>query len=194
LQTRFATIVAFMLSLSFGNANPYLDNAGDTIRGILLMYLMLCPAGAVWSIDALLHKKKGPLFVHPWPIRLLFVQMIYVYFMNGAYKLMGPNWIDGYSLHYVLGDLAITRFSPVMLPLPTFVGRLMTWSVLIWEVTFPFLVFWTWSRRAALIMGVLFHLGIFATMELGGFVPYALCMYIPLLPWGGSKPLAQSDA
>jgi hypothetical protein len=60
----------------------------------------------------------------------------------------------------------------------------MTWSVLIWEVSFPLLVLWKWTRIAALVMGVMFHLGIFATMELGGFVPYALCMYVPLLPWG----------
>jgi hypothetical protein len=189
LQTRFAVVVTWLLSMSFANANPYLDNAGDTIRGILLFYLMLCPCGAVWSVDALFRRTPPGtsvpgLYVHPWPIRLLFVQMIYIYFMNGAYKLMGANWLDGYSLHYVLGDLVITRFSPSMLPLPTWLGRVMTWSVLIWEVSFPLLVLMKWTRLAALIMGVMFHLGIFATMELGGFVPYALCMYIPLLPWG----------
>jgi hypothetical protein len=31
--------------------------------------------------------------------------------------------------------------------------------------------------------GVLFHLGIYLTMELGNFVPYALTLYLPLVPW-----------
>ncbi len=190
--TRLAAIATWVLSMSFANANPNLDNAGDTIRAIVLFYLMMCPCGAVWSVDAFLRRlvrrqpQSGPVFVHPWPIRLLFVQMIFIYFMNGLYKLMGPNWLDGTSLHYVLGDVVLTRFSPFMLEIPSWLSRGMTWSVLAWEVSFPLLVLWKWSRRAALIMGVLFHLGIFATMELGGFVPYALCMYLPMLPlWNG---------
>jgi hypothetical protein len=187
LQTRFATVLTWLLSMSFYHGNPYLENAGDTIRVILLLYLMLCPCGAVWSVDSLFRRQapaSTPLYVHPWAIRLMFVQMIYIYFMNGMYKVTGPDWLKGDSLHYVLGDLVLTRFSPMMLPLPIWLSRLMTWSVLIWEVSFPLLIWMKWTRLAALIMGVMFHLGIFATMELGGFVPYALCMYIPLLPWG----------
>ena len=183
--TRFAAVMSYVLSMSFAYANPHLDNAGDTIRVILLFYLMLCPCGAVWSVDALWKRGAGPVHVSPWPIRLMFVQMIFIYFMNGLYKLMGAEWVEGHSLHYVLGDVVMTRFSPSMFVIPAAVARVMTWTVLAWEVSFPVLVLWKWSRRAALVFGVLFHLGIFATMELGGFAPYALCMYVPLLPWGG---------
>src|SRR5262249_8850842 len=35
----------------------------------------------------------------------------------------------------------------------------------------------------ALCFGVAFHVGIGVSMELGGFVPYMLCLYMPLLPW-----------
>lgn len=189
-STRLAAVMTWLLSMSFANANPYLDNAGDTIRSILLFYLMLCPCGAAWSIDALFQRRDqgGSVFVHPWPIRLLFVQMIFIYFMNGVYKLMGADWLNGDSLHYVLGDVVLTRFSPFMVQIDDGLARWMTWSVLAWEVSFPVLVLWKWSRRAALIMGVMFHLGIFATLELGGFVPYALCMYFPLLPWERLAP------
>ncbi len=183
IMTRFAAITAWLLSMSFANANPYLDNAGDTIRLILQLYLMFSPCGAAWSVDALFARRPGPVYVHPWPLCMVFVQMIFVYFMNGLYKLFGDSWLHGYSLHYVLGDLALTRFSQSAIPLPVWMTRIMTWSVLIWEVSFPVLLITKWTRIIALVMGVLFHVGIFATMELGGFVPYALCMYLPLLPW-----------
>ncbi len=182
--TRFTAIATWLVSMSFASANPYLDNAGDTIRLILLFYLMLCPCGAAWSIDALFRRRAGPVLVHPWPIRLIFVQMIFIYWMNGLYKLFGATWLEGSSLHYVLGDVVLTRFSPVALPLPHLLTQLMTWTVLAWEVSFPLLVIFKWPRIIALFFGVMFHVGIFATMELGGFVPYALCMYLPLLPWG----------
>jgi hypothetical protein len=181
--TRPAAVVAWLMSMSFSNANPNLDNAGDTIRLILLFYLMLCPCGAVWSVDALWKRRTGPVYVYPWPICLIFVQMIFMYWMNGLSKLFGETWREGSSLHYVLGDLALSRVSQVAWPVPLFVTRIMTWTVLAWEVLFPLLVLFRWPRRLALCLGVMFHLGIFVSMELGPFVPYALCMYLPLIPW-----------
>jgi hypothetical protein len=182
--TRPAAVIAWLLSLSFQNANPKLDNAGDTIRVILLFYLMLCPCGVVWSVDALWRRRSGagPVYVHPWPICLIFVQMIFMYWMNGLYKLFGETWRDGTSLHYVLGDMALTRFSQVAWPAPIYVTRIMTWTVLAWETLLALLVIFKWPRRLALWMGVMFHLGIFVSLELGPFALYALCMYLPLIP------------
>jgi Vitamin K-dependent gamma-carboxylase len=181
--TRLAAVMTWAISISFANANPYLDNAGDSIRLILLFYLMLCPCGAVWSLDGLVKKRPRPVYVHPWPIRLIFTQMIVMYFINGLYKLFGESWLNGESLHYVLGDLVLARVSFSLLPLPFEVTRIMTWTVLTWEVSFPLLVIFKWPRRLALFFGVVFHLGIFVSMELGPFPLYALCMYLPLIPW-----------
>jgi hypothetical protein len=180
--TRLAAIVSWVLSVSFASANPYLDNAGDTIRLILLFYLMLTPCAAAWSVDA--WRRAGPRYVdvHPWAIRILLVQMMFIYVMNGLYKLFGDSWLEGNSLHYVLGDAILTRVSQRQFPLPIELTRMMTWSVLAWELSFPLLMLWKWTRRPALVFGVLFHFGIFASLELATFVPYALCMYLPLLP------------
>jgi Vitamin K-dependent gamma-carboxylase len=181
--TRVAAVATWLVSMSFANSNPYLDNAGDTIRLILLFYLMFCPSGAALSIDALFARRKGPVYVYPWPICLIIVQMIFLYFMNGLYKVFGPGWWAGNSLYYVLGDVALSRFSRVQLPISFEITRMLTWTTLAWEVSFPLLVLFKWSRRFALILGVMFHVGIGVTMELGGFVPYALCLYLPLFPW-----------
>lgn len=201
LCTRAAAISTWVLSMSFDYVNPYINNAGDTIRVILLFYLMLCPCAALWSVDACLKKWRGrraplpspapascgptsgPVYVWPWPLRLLFVQMVLIYFMNGLYKLTGPDWLEGQSLYYVLGDVTLTRVSYAQFPVPLWLTQIMTWTVLVWEVSFPLLVAVRWIRPWALGFGAAFHLGIFATMELGGFVPYMLCMYVPLLPW-----------
>ncbi|HMF16311.1 MAG TPA: HTTM domain-containing protein, partial [Gemmataceae bacterium] len=158
----------------------------DTMRGIILFYLMLCPCGAVWSIDSLLARWRGrawPVFVSPWALRLLFVQMTLIYFMNGIYKLAGPEWREGTSLYYVLSDLTLARFSYAQIDLPLWLIKFLSWSVLIWEVAFPLWVALPWTRTAALLMGVAFHVGIMLTMELGGFGPYMLTLYLPLLPW-----------
>src|SRR5262249_34355883 len=66
---------------------------------------------------------------------------------------------------------------------PFVLTQLMSWTVLVWELSFPLLVLVRWTRPIALLFGVAFHLGIFATLELGGFGPYMLVLYLPLLPW-----------
>lgn len=189
-QTRFAAIATWVLSTSFANLNPNIDNAGDVIRAIILFYLMLSPCGAVWSLDRWLTKLTEPeaparerIVISPWALRLLFIQLVLIYFMNGLYKLGGDNWLQGDSLHYVLCDVTLSRFSYAQFPVPLWLTRLATWTVLLWEAGFPLWVSVPWTRKPALFFGVLFHLGIYATMELGHFVPYVLTLYLPLLPW-----------
>ncbi len=185
--TRLNAVVVWMLSTSFANINPNIDNAGDLVRGIILFYLMLCPCGAAWSVDAWLRKRPGPVVVSPWVLRLLFVQMVCIYWCNGLHKITGEDWQTGRALYFVLGDLTLARFSYASFPGPPWLvyelTRLPTWFVLTWEATLPLLLIWRPVRNVALVFGALFHVGIWATMELGFFPPYMLCLYLPLLPW-----------
>jgi hypothetical protein len=187
LRARLAAAVVWVLSVSFANLNEYIDNAGDQIRGIALFYLMLSPCGAAWSLDSWWRRRRGreagPVQVYPWALRLLFVQMALIYCLNGLYKLSGADWRSGESLYYVLGDLTLTRVSYAQFPVPYRLTQVFSWVVVVWEAGFPLWVALPWTRRAALCFGVAFHLGILLTMELGGFVPYMLVLYLPLLPW-----------
>jgi uncharacterized membrane protein YphA (DoxX/SURF4 family) len=210
LFTRPAAVVVWLLSMSFANLNSYIDNAGDQVRYITTFYLMLTPCGAAWSLDAWLRRRfgrqSGPVFIYPWALRLLFVQLILIYTCNGLYKATGAEWQTGDSLYFVLGDLTLTRWSYAQVPVPYLVTQTLSWTVLIWEVGFPFWICLPWRGIAdsleylglswprfmlrlirniptlALAFGFLFHLGIGISMELGYFVPYMLCLYLPLLP------------
>lgn len=186
LFTRWANVATWVLAMSFANVNPYAENAGDTIRNITLFLLMFAPSGAAWSIDAVFAKRGGdrrPAYVFPWPLALLFLQMTCIYFFNGLYKAGGASWIDGDSLQLAPGDVTLTRFSIARIHPPLWATRIMTWTVLVWELTFPILALFRWSRAIALLFGVGFHLGIGLLMELGSFVPVMLVLYLPFLPW-----------
>src|SRR5439155_10512969 len=146
---------------------------------------MLSPCGAAWSVDAWLRRRwtgvSAPVLVPPWPLRLLFVQMVVIYFVNGLYKAVGEDWRDGMTLYYVLQDPQLARMAYAQLPVPFWVIQWSTWLVLIWEVGFPLWMALPWTRKPALWIGVLFHLGIWFSIELGGFAPYMLVLYLPLL-------------
>jgi len=149
-------------------------------------------------------------FVQPWALRLLFVQMMVIYLCNGIAKSSGDTWHEGRSLHDVLGDLTLARWSYYMFPLPFWMTSTLTRLVLWWELLFApiMLVPWRsladwwrerlpavdlvqysfrWTREIFLGFGASFHLGILISMELGGFAPYMLCLYLPLLPWERSR-------
>ncbi|TWT39005.1 HTTM domain-containing protein [Blastopirellula retiformator] len=184
-NTRICAIVVWALSISFTNLNMYAINAGDHIHGMLLLYVMLTPCGAVWSIDALRRSTSGEpsvqLLASPWALRLLLIQFAFMYGASGLCKFSGHNWTAGDSLYYVLRDLSLTRFSADLLPTPYWVTQIMTWSVLVWETGFPLLILFRRTRIWALWFGVSMHLGIFVSMELGCFPLYLLAAYVPLI-------------
>jgi hypothetical protein len=211
--TRISAVLVWALAISFDNVNHYVGNAGDEVRTIILLYLVLSPCGAVWSVDHWLRRRRlgdswSPVFVPPWPLRLLFVQMSLIYFANGMYKFSGHNWPAGDSLYYVLGDMTLARWSFAQVPVPYALTQVLTWTVLYWEMAFPLLMLLPWLaqgfcevlripargaervdrllralRVITLCFGAAFHLGILLTMEIGFFPLYMLCLYLPLLPW-----------
>jgi hypothetical protein len=228
--SRLSAIFCWVMSVSAGVSNDHIDNAGDTVRTLTLLYLMLGCSGAAWSIDtwirrrfywagvrgeegefrgfALMHREqpsRAPYFIHPWSLRLLFVQMMLIYTCNGLYKAVGDTWDKGTSLYFVLADLTLSRFSSAQFHLPDWLTTRMTITVLWWEMLFapimlvpwrtladlikriPYVwwlhVLFRWTREIFLIFGASFHLGILISMEIGGFAPYMLCLYLPLMPW-----------
>jgi len=200
-HSRLAALVAWVLSVSILNLNYGLHNSGDRIRSIVLFYLMLTPCGAVWSLHSFLRGRalglRGqksssltpdscpltPTFVSPWALRLLFIQMALIYFFNGVYKIVGPDWRSGEVLFSILGNVQWARWSFADLPVPFVVTKLLTWGILAWELGFPVLVIVKPLRTLTLLLGVVLHLGLAFTLDLGLFSFYMLCMYLPLIPW-----------
>jgi hypothetical protein len=86
-------------------------------------------------------------------------------------------------MHYVLANVAWTRFAYADLPFPPGTALAMTWTTLVWELFFPVLMLVPKLRAPALWLGVLFHLGTGALLPLGLFPVYMLCLYLPLVPW-----------
>jgi hypothetical protein len=96
-----------------------------------------------------------------------------------------------------------------MLPLPEWMTKTLTRTVLWWEILFvpmmlvpwrsladlwqkiPYVgglhVLFRWTREVVLAFGASFHIGILISMEIGSFAPYMLCLYLPLLPWERSR-------
>jgi hypothetical protein len=202
LFTRTAAVVAWVLFVSFNHRLYYLMNGGDSIMRCALFYLLFARSGAVWSIDALLHERPaGPVLVPAWPVRLMQIQLLLMYFFTGLSKL-GGDWLDGEAVYWVFNDLALARWPYHALPIPLFVCRLLSWGTLIFEIGFPFFILAARPRRFvletrgrtgaggfrlaftlpalrpwALLAGLAFHLGILIHTEVGWFSPATAAWY-----------------
>jgi hypothetical protein len=188
-RPRIAALVAWMLAVSFTYSNLYIHNGGDQLKLILLLMLIFLPSDGRWAIrrHPLARTATGPVLIHPWPIRLLMIQLAIMYFMNGYYKALGPAWRDGSVMYYVANNPSWAHFSPDFLPLPEFLLRLLAWITVVWELAFPLLMLITWARKTTLWIGVFFHLGTLVHLEVGLFPLYALCYYVPFIPFRESK-------
>jgi len=189
VRSRAAAVIVWVIGLSLLNVNYYAHNAGDRMRQVALLYLMLSPCGAVWSLDALFARRRhraaasGSTFVPPWPLRLLVVQLAVMYCVSGFAKIEGQTWQSSAAIELTMTNVAWTRWSYAALPTPAWLMAAATWLTLVWEIGFPIWIAWRPTRRWAWMLGVVFHLGTGIALKLGMFPIYALCCYVPLLPW-----------
>lgn len=99
-------------------------------------------------------------FLGWWAIRL---QLLLAYLATGLHKLTGAHWIDGTAMGIVATDGA---FGPAWVADAPQLARIVTWSVLLFQLTFPLAV---WSRRLRLpwmAFGAAFHLATALWMDI----------------------------
>ncbi len=215
----FPRVAALVLVLVWAQVSmlvPASDRGIDMLLRNVLWVLVFCPCGAWGSLQA--RWRTGSWFgdgeaIPAWPRHLLIVQLVIMYFTAGVQKV-GFYWMpfgDFAALYVILQDWAVARtdFGFLSLPLPYFLTQVGTVVTMVWEWTFP-VVLWVsigrwrgeragpWQRwavtkridRVWVGVGVLFHIGIFCTLQLGIFAPAMLALYVCFIhpeDWPGSR-------
>ena len=190
-HTRVVNVLLWFATMAFINRNPALRNGAEDVLMVGLFLLMFSPSGRAFSLDRRRWLRRhgaapDPPTTPAWPVRVLQIQVCVIYMTTGLAKLLrtfdGDNWFvgtwwDGTSLHYVLNDTTMSRWSFAQMPMPLWATAPLTYLSVWWETLFPALVMCRWTRKWSLWFGVLFHLGIYATIEVGWFSFYTLSLY-----------------
>jgi hypothetical protein len=172
-----------MLSLYHRNVS---SNGGpDAVPMILSFYLMLCPSGAAYSLDARREaRRRGtpaePLIV-PWAVRLLQMQLCLIYFQSSEIKSQGQLWLNGTSVHYILFNGEFRQFNLEWLGSYPLLINVMTHGAMLIQFA---LAFWLWfrpTRRWAILAGVLLHAGIRPVLNIPGFGEVMCATYLTFL-------------
>ena len=190
---RSLTWLVFILHVGFLQRNPGIVYGADLFTTFWLLGLSFVNHNRYFSIWNLRKKKisdniqlpqKDSDWVSTIGVRLIQVQLCFVYAFTGIEKLKGDSWWDGTALWKVvtMKDLLQGDYT-FLYNFPLFIA-VMTLGTLIFEVYFPAGVMSKTLRPYWLSVGVVFHLmtGIFM-----GIPFFALVMIMPYLLFLDSK-------
>jgi hypothetical protein len=184
-MTRFVVWCSFIAAAFLWSWNHLPLSSAYQVLVSLLFCLVWADCSGEPSIDALVRRRRG---LEPvanaqpiWPLRLMRFQVCLIYFNSGISKFAYPVWRDGAAVHYSV-DLNIFHRLPWPLP-PSidWVTTLATYVTLLWEITFPLMMFNRITKRIALAVGIALHLGMWSTLELGPFSFVMIGSYLAFL-------------
>jgi len=203
--TRSAAAAHVFFSVQAAMLNDPADRAIDRLLRIVLMILVLSPAGSIWSVDARLATGsfRGVSAPTPaWPRYLILVQLVITYFGAGLAK-GGTHWYPwgGYNALYLTVQdpiLSAVAGAPWLeWPSAYFASQVATAATHLWELAAPLVLLAAYYRRTEgrpgrvrrafnrlpvrslyVLVGVTFHLSLALVLRLGIF-PFAMLACFP---------------
>ncbi|MBG6181399.1 hypothetical protein IWX62_002614 [Arthrobacter sp. CAN_A1] len=109
------------------------------------------------------------MLTHNTGVLLIAMQVCIVYFIAGSFKMQGEMWTSGTALYYVLRNPEYHLPGIEFLFYFAFPSVVATYVTVISQVFFPLLILFQRTRLAAVILMMMFHLGIAVIMGLTSF-------------------------
>jgi hypothetical protein len=184
LFTPLAAVVSLAGLVSAANRAPLTTFGLDDTLGMLLVPLVVGPAGAVLSLDALLGRRAPQPSVRAnIALRLLQVHLCVVYLFSGCGKLLGASWWEGTALWGAIANVQYRTLDLTGLARHPLVVNALTLATLFWEVGYAALVWPRLTRPLVLAMAAPVHLGIGLAM---GMMEFGLAMLTANLAFVGA--------
>ncbi|MBV8556851.1 MAG: HTTM domain-containing protein [Planctomycetaceae bacterium] len=184
-RTRLMSILLYLMMLSIHHHNVLTSSGADTLVMIITFYVMLCPCGAAYSLDARREARRRGIpaepLILPWSQRLIQLQISLIYFNTAILKCNGVTWLNGTALHYVLNnsEVGYLRLDPLT-QYPVAVNILTYGAVLI-EFALAFLLWFRATRPWTIIAGLALHGGVHLMVNIPIFGEMMAACYICFL-------------
>src|SRR5215472_15128609 len=176
LFSRVSAIVAWFLHLCAAKSGGFASYGMDNFLTIGLFYLMLSPLPDRYSLDWRLRKSqpKDPQLLGFWR-RVLQLHLSIIYFFSGLTKCLGPGWWNGSSVWRALIRPPFNIVDPEILVRWKYLFPVAGIFICLLEITYPFFIWNSNTRKIWLICICAMHVGIGVTM---GMYLFALIMIV----------------
>ncbi len=170
-RTTWVKWIVLIGQISYEVRNPGLFYGVDKILAALLFILCVAPIGHAMSLDrvrAVRAAKLGrlnakvPIHRSAWAgacTRLMQIQMAALFFYSGIEKLRGEEWWNGDAIWFLF--TTNEYYSPLLLDLLArqyWLSNFATYSTLLIELAFPFLIWQRRTRPYLLAAAIFLHL------------------------------------
>jgi hypothetical protein len=175
LATPIAAVVSLVAFISAANRAPLNVFGLDDTLGLLLVGLVVGPAGDRLALDGPVRGRgRGAASIRAnIALRLIQIHLCVVYFFSGCGKMLGASWWEGTALWGAAANVQYRTLDLTWLARHPHVTNALTLATLFWEATYPALVWPRLTRRLVLAMAVVVHLGIGLAM---GMMEFGLAM------------------
>jgi hypothetical protein len=184
-HTRLMSFLAFVLIISFQWRNSLILDGSDLVFRFMPLWLIFTDAGGLWSIDALRRGPRATGGGWAFPVRILELQVAWIYLATGIEKLAGSLWANGTAAYYALQlEHTFGRWWARPIALQPLLVMLTSWSTLAVELGFlPLVVIpSTLTRLVAVVAAAGLHTGILLMMNVGNFPVIMLSSLVLFLP------------
>lgn len=174
----FTTILFFWLTFNLYIINLPFANGADLV---LFMLALWCIPISTWPRLVSEPASTIQKAVHNAGIILCQLQLVFIYLVSGWDKLISEMWRSGQAFDYIIH--LDTLYNPVFAGAfdNPFLQLILSWTTILFELTFVILVWIERSRLLMLTAGVFFHLFIWIVISLPDFASVMIVSYIIFL-------------
>jgi hypothetical protein len=174
--SRVAAIAGWLLHLCAAKSGGFVSYGIDNFMTIALFYLMWSPLPDRYSLD---WRLRGARPKHPEPLgfwrRVLQLHLCVIYFFSGLTKCLGSGWWNGSSVWRALIRPPFNIIDPEILVRWNYLFPVAGIFICLLEITYPFFIWNSQTRKIWLVCICAMHVGIGVTM---GMYLFALIMIV----------------
>lgn len=151
--------------------NGFILDGSDNVIQVTLPFLILADNLSYFRLFKIETTRNSFLNkVSSIPSYGLMIQICFVYFFTGLAKLQGELWLNGTAIYYTMrvSDFMATSWNIALTENHYFVV-IGTYFTVLFEMAFPFLIWFRQSKFYIIFGGILLHVGIWIFMRIDNF-------------------------
>jgi hypothetical protein len=158
---------------------PVANGSDQVMLSLLLFAIPLCAAPEIMRNEKLLIVQSG---LYHFARMFCMIYVCSIYFIAGLDKITSESWRSGEAIS-LIGKLRYVVAPRLADSFPTGAGvkMILSWTVIIFELSFAILVWLRQTRLWLLLFGAIFHLAIFYILSLPDFGLIMVLSYLIFL-------------
>lgn len=174
----FTSIFIFWLSFCLSRLTQPVANGSDLVLNLFLFYSIFLATNPSFKTSAGLDTQR---IVSNFTLLACQIHVALIYLLSGYDKLISAAWRSGDAVYSIMNlEFFVNPGLSVSLDRKIFIA--LAWLIILFELCFPFLVWFKRFRIPVLLAGIIFHLSIIFLLSLPDFGIVMILVYSLFLP------------